>query len=336
MERHSPNLVDSEHIEVGHDHQSVFSDTKIPPNLLNETTTDLKLNLLANQMKITVHPESEQAKTSPVKATEETTVIEENSISVTSDGNNTVPDDETPPPKVQHHFFQTAATSPQEERYRKIELLRLFHELEDKGVKISTRYTMGHSLAEMEQEYEILRSMQTKKNAIQLYKGFMMNAIQAIEFLNESYNPFDFHLKGWTRHVGAGVDDYDDIFAELYEKYKRTGKKMEPELKLLLMLVASATTFHASNTVLRNVPGLDDAIKNNPKIVNMFAKQMVKDPPPPPDLKPQKQMQGPNTQEFLQKMRQQHMRPPQQASDTFSDVTSTSRRKKKPGFTIPI
>jgi hypothetical protein len=153
---------------------------------------------------------------------------------------------------------------------------------------------------------------------------------------------------------GAGVDgdaadrlhalDDDDILAELYEKYKKHGRKMEPELKLLLMLIASATAFHTTNTVLKHVPGLDDVIKKNPKIVNSFAKNMVKDPedPIPPEFRAQQQMRGPNTKEFLERMRQSstpafNRAARQMMNNSDTDVTSTSRRKKKkPGITIPM
>jgi hypothetical protein len=131
---------------------------------------------------------------------------------------------------------------------KKIEFLRRFEELKDKNVRISQNYTINSTLEEMEQEYALLTSIQDKKNGVKLYKNFMMNAITAMEFLNERYDPFGFKLKGWSEHMSVSVEDYDEVFAELYEKYKGKGRKVEPEIKLVMMILISAGSFHASNT----------------------------------------------------------------------------------------
>ena len=82
----------------------------------------------------------------------------------------------------------------------------------------------------------------------------MLNAVTAIEFLNDRYDPFDFKLSGWSEHMNIAVDDYGDVLGEIYEKYRGTGKKMEPEIKLLLMIAASGASFHASNTMFKKLP----------------------------------------------------------------------------------
>lgn len=364
-----PNLVNSD--EDFGQHMSEYSDN-MRPNLVNETSTDLKLNLLANHMKITVHDDSEK------KASDENVIREENTDDLRDDTVNTQThrrrsDDslavssEAGSVKYPRATEREAVPPPLDansQRFRKIELLRIFHELEEKGIQLSSRYNMNSNLQEMEQEYEILRSLQMKKNGVRLYKGFLLNSIQALEFMNETYNPFDFHLKGWSENVGSGIDDYDDVLGELYEKYKKTGKKMEPEIKLVLMLATSATAFHASNTYLKSVPGLDEVIKKNPKIINNIAKNIVKDPEPakdfPPEFRTQAKMKAPNPREFLNKMREQQgnrtdtfvpnefipntsSRPPRAVetrdsrldSETISEITSTSKKKKK-GITINI
>ena len=372
----SPKLVDSND-DFG-EHLSNFSD-EMKPNLVNETTTDLKLNLLANQMKVIVHNDSEipEVPENVQENVNKPRKLSNQSIAVSTE-NDDIDNDEMPhnrQTEVPHQYPfkqgvpQQVLPNPTQQRFRKIELLRIFHELEERGIPVSTKYTINSSLEEMEQEYEILRSIQTKKNGVKLYKGFLVNTIQAIEFMNESYNPFDFHLKGWSEHVNSGIDDYEDVLADLYEKYKKSGKKMEPELKLMLMLVTSATTFHASNTFLKNVPGLSDVVKNNPKIINNIAKNIIKDPKPkteqvPQEFKQQTQMKGPNPKEFLRKMREEQMNsqgfasynefiPPQSTkppvpvsprdeipileTETVSEIlSSTKKKKKQKGITIDI
>ena len=49
--------------------------------------------------------------------------------------------------------------------------------------------------------------------------------------------------------VHENLDDYDDVFEELHEKYK--SKASLPELRLILMLGGSGFMFHLTQTLLR-------------------------------------------------------------------------------------
>lgn len=309
------------------------------PDLSNiQSSTDLKLDLLANQLKVNVVDSDSQSE----EAEEE--IIEEETSAVPS------------PPHVsshhQHHRSRWSEPSrsesppPQQpppprspivdtnDRYRKVELLRIFQELEQRGIRISGRYTIDSDLQDMEQEYEVLKSIENKKAAVKLYKSFMVNGIQALEFMNETYNPFDFHLKGWSEHVSLNSEDYNEVLGDLYEKYKHTGRKVEPEIKLVLMLMMSATTFHASNSLLKSFFPKKPAAKP----------AAPPQPPPPPTAPPQAPMKGPNPKEFLERLRRERQsttRPPAEpviieeeddtpTSTTTSTVTTTTRRKKPP------
>lgn len=142
-------------------------------------------------------------------------------------------------------------------RRRKLELMRRFAQLRDRGYEIS-QYCVEDDLVDMEQEYDVLQSMQRRENSKMLYKGFMLNVVGALEFLNDNYNPFDFNMTGWHQHeeqrTASGT--YDDVFEEIVDKYKGTGKQMEPELRLLLMMMASGATFHANNQLANGEAGL--------------------------------------------------------------------------------
>lgn len=127
-----------------------------------------------------------------------------------------------------------------ESRMKKIELLRKLSELKSKGYDLSKAYDFNSSIEEMEYEYELLKSFANKRNGIKLFKSCMCNGISIIEMLNDKYDPFDFHLTGWSEHMSVEVDSYEEVLEELYEKYKGTGKSMPPEVKLVLLVVASA------------------------------------------------------------------------------------------------
>ena len=92
------------------------------------------------------------------------------------------------------------------------------------------------------------------------------------------------------------MDEYDEVFGELHEKYKSKAK-MAPELKLLFQLGASGMMIHMTNTMFKSaIPGMDDIMKQNPDLMKQFAQAAVGTmnnpgnssrpqprPPPPPN-----------------------------------------------------
>ena len=97
-----------------------------------------------------------------------------------------------------------------------------------------------------------------KNNSIKFQGKMLMACVTGLEFLNNRFDPFDFNLDGWAESVQENVDDYDEIFAELHEKYKSKAK-MAPELKLLFQLAGSGIMVHMTNTMFKSsMPGMDD------------------------------------------------------------------------------
>jgi len=154
-----------------------------------------------------------------------------------------------------------------ESRLKKIELLRKLSELKSKGYDLSKTYDFNSSIEEMEYEFELLKSFANKRNGIKLFKSCLCNGISIVEMLNDKYDPFEFQLSGWSEHMSVEVDSYEEVLEELYEKYKGTGKSMPPELKLLFLIVASASAFHFSKSTFKNLPGVDQALRNNPDLI---------------------------------------------------------------------
>jgi len=142
----------------------------------------------------------------------------------------------------------------------------------------------------MEAELKYHTDIQTKKNGVQLAKSFMCNAITGIEFMNDRYDPFGFKLKGWSDQVKLNKDDFDEVFGELLEKYKGNGKKMEPELKLAMMLIISAGSFHMAQSMTSNLPGLEDVIKNNPQLMAKLQSNINKTISGPTELEKKKEL----------------------------------------------
>ena len=157
----------------------------------------------------------------------------------------------------------------------KFKYLRKLEALEAKGVNLTKKYNMDSPLAEMQGEYEMIMEEKTRQNSVKFQGNMLMAAINAIEFLNNRFDPFDLKIDGWSEQVNENMTDYDDVFAELYDKYKSRAS-MAPELKLLFQLGGSAMMVHMTNTMFKSaMPGMDDILRQNPDLMKQFQSAAV-------------------------------------------------------------
>ena len=153
--------------------------------------------------------------------------------------------------------------------------LKKLEALEVKGVTLSKRYSMESGLDEMKGEYEFIIAEKEKKNSCQFQAKVLTTLITGLEFLNSKFDPFDIKLDGWSEQIHENIDDYDEIFAELHEKYKSKAK-MAPEIKFLFQLAASGMMIHMTNTMFKSsIPGMDDIMRQNPDLMSQFTKAAV-------------------------------------------------------------
>jgi hypothetical protein len=157
----------------------------------------------------------------------------------------------------------------------KFNYLRKLEQLESKGVTLSKRYSMESSLDEMKGEYEHIVSEKERTNSVKFQGKVLTTLITGLEFLNSKLDPFDIKLDGWSEQINENLEEYDDIFSELHDKYKSKAK-MAPELKLLFQLAGSGMMIHMTNTMFKAaMPGMDDIMRQNPDLMNQFTKAAV-------------------------------------------------------------
>jgi hypothetical protein len=157
----------------------------------------------------------------------------------------------------------------------KFKFLRKLEALETKGVNLTKKYSMESPLAEMQGEYEMIMEEKTKQNSVKFQGNMLMACINGIEFLNNRFDPFDVKLDGWSEQINENMTDYDDVFGELYDKYKSKAS-MAPELKLLFQLGGSAMMVHMTNTMFKSaMPGMDDILRQNPDLMRSFQNAAV-------------------------------------------------------------
>ena len=173
------------------------------------------------------------------------------------------------------HVPMEPRLSKEEMLREKFKYLRKLEALEKKGVELSKKYSMDSSLQEMMGEYETIMEEKSKQNSVKFQGNMLMALINGIEFLNNKFDPFDIKLDGWSEQIQENINDYDDIFSELHDKYKSKAS-LAPELKLLFQLGGSAMMVHMTNTMFKSaMPGMDDILRQNPDLMRSFQNAAV-------------------------------------------------------------
>lgn len=149
--------------------------------------------------------------------------------------------------------------------------LRKFEALEKKGVTLTKKYDMDSNLSEMKGEYEMIMDDKAKQNSIKFQANMLMTIVNGIEFLNQKFDPFDVNLDGWGEQVQENIEDYDEIFGALHDKWKSKAN-ISPELQLLFQLGGSAVMVHMSNSFFKSssMPNMDDILRQNPDLMRQF------------------------------------------------------------------
>ena len=289
------------------DMQNTAADLGPPINISNDIgnvieisdlNDDLGLNMLANQSRI--KPESSQPSfgSSPIRLSVPDSDYKQvnfgglEPIELNTGGNGFMSEIPAAQPFADvsvmkeaspYNNYQSSSSAPsislapapprdfEKENLEKIEYLNKLQRLESKGFPISKRFTMDNSFDEIKQEYTRLVDARNLESSLRFQRQMLMGAITGLEWMNNKFDPFDVKLEGWSESVHTNVEDFDEIFEELYDKYKERGK-MPPEMRLMMAVAGSGFMCHVSNSFFRQkMPSMEDVLKSNP----MLAKQMA-------------------------------------------------------------
>lgn len=116
-----------------------------------------------------------------------------------------------------------------------------------KGIQVNRRFSMEHPLEEIRGEYFRIKKENDTDAGVNYCRQGLMFAISTIEMANGKFK-IGGRLDGWSQNVMAGIDSYDDVFEELYDKYY-SEMKMSPEIKLISMIAGSAFMVHLQNSM---------------------------------------------------------------------------------------
>ena len=209
---------------------------------------------------------------------------------------------------------------------KKQEILIKLIALEKKGVTLTKNYSLKSSMEELEFEYESQKHSAEIEASVHFQQKILMAAVTGFEFLNKKFDPINAKLEGWSESVMDNIVDYEEIFQKLHEKYKSKAS-MPPELQLFVTLVGSGFMFHLTNSLFKTaMPGLGDALKDNPDIMNNIMGAMGK--AMNNAQQPQQQFQVP-----VQPQPQQFQVPVQQQQQQFQVPVQQQQQQQQ--FQVP-
>src|SRR6056300_946582 len=149
----------------------------------------------------------------------------------------------------------------------KADLVNKLSRLEKRGFTVNKRLNVYSNVEDLRTEVKRITYSIDVDKSIKFSRRMLIACCTGLEFLNKKYNPFEIQLDGWSENVTENVDDYDEVFEELYVKY-RTKVAVAPEVKLIMMLGGSAMMFHLTNSMFKSVmPNMNDILKQNPGLV---------------------------------------------------------------------
>lgn len=162
---------------------------------------------------------------------------------------------------------------------KKRELLYKFERL-DKRNGYSHNYTMESDYVEMKREYDRIINDKQIDASVKFQRKALIAFVSGVEFMNGKFDPVGAKLEGWSESISEDIDSYDEIFEELYEKYK--GKSnMPPEMRLIFSLVSSGVLYHVTNSIFagykQQMPDIDKVLNNNPELKKQFAAATAKE-----------------------------------------------------------
>ena len=200
----------------------------------------------------------------------------------------------------------------------KADLVNKLGRLEKRGFTINKRLNVYSPVDELRTEVKRITYSIDVDKSIKFSRRMLIACVTGLEFMNKRYNPFELQLDGWSENIMENQDDYDEVFEELYVKY-RTKMHVAPEVKLIMMLGGSAMMFHLTNSMFKSVmPNVNDVMKQNPGLVDnmMSAVQntMTNQPPASSPSGGRHEMKGPGLD--ISSLMGNIMMPPAQAMNT--------------------
>lgn len=230
-----------------------------------------------------------------------------------------------PPPVRQPSFEDIQA--------EKQSLLSKIKMMEDRyGMHPSRRYTIMSNVDDLRSEYALMKRQRGIEKTIKFGRKALLATVSGIEYLNNRFDPISAKLNGWSEAMAEEVDEYDEIFEQLHDKYS-SSLNVPPEISLLMGVGGSAIQYHIKKSLFTsNMPGLNEILKSNPDIMrniataagNSMGRNVTQDNQPAPTRQPAPTYQPPNPtrRQPSGPIRLDHMSHPSGVDDILNEIGS--------------
>jgi Family of unknown function (DUF5767) len=171
------------------------------------------------------------------------------------------------------HGMPKKFATPEDE---KMELLYQFHRLKRRKVQLPQEYTMASDLDEMRNDFARIKRDKALDSSIMQQRKNLMNFVTTVEFCTrfvpEKRAPW-LKMSGWSAFVEGEMEDFDEIFEALHEKYNRYGD-WPPELRLFSALAGSAVIFSLTSHFLPGM-GAEQLLIKHPELLRQLIQSGV-------------------------------------------------------------
>ena len=159
--------------------------------------------------------------------------------------------DESEPTPTQRQYQQFPTRSLDEILKEKQDLLYEIDRLKKRGAKFSRDFNISSNIEDMKLEISRIKTIRDGENGIKLCRKVLMCCCSGLEWANNRWDPFSVQLDGWSESIHEDISSYDEVFEELYQKYKTEGN-IPAEIRLLFMIISSAVMFHITNSMFKS------------------------------------------------------------------------------------
>jgi hypothetical protein len=261
----SQSSMSSEEKEVNVDDESGFDDLKLDSGKIPFTAPSKVHD--ADQLSVSTGSGdvSESEDEISVNGGSETTSIYSADSSVNRSARHSAHHEEPRPQPVRQPSFEDIQAEKQN-------LLSKIKTMEERyGMTPSKRYTIMSNVDDLRSEYAMMKRQRGIEKTIKFGRKALLAVVSGVEYLNTRFDPISAKLEGWSEAMAEEVDDYDEIFEQLHDKYSDT-LQMPPELSLLLGVGGSAIQYHIKKSLFTsNMPGLNEILRTNPDIMRNIA-----------------------------------------------------------------
>lgn len=148
-------------------------------------------------------------------------------------------------------------------RREKSEYLYKYNKLNAGNKYSSCKFDMNSPLSEIRNEYDRIKNGLENERSVKFLQRMMLLMIQGVEMMNTRFDPLGVDLDGWGESMAYSLEtqEYDEVLSELYEKYKGVGN-MSPEMKLLFMIISSASMFAITKKLTKNELNIGNLLGN--------------------------------------------------------------------------